>query len=176
MDEKISIHEPTSVIALTKEMRRKLSDLPHYFRQIVQDGKLTTEIIDIVAFENNDIWATAPKGALAIPTTVGQAKAASTAAIPTPSRTSAASTSRGANSSARPEPDVNQIADQIALTQQASSRSSKWEYFKDHVNKFALLDLTLLAVSSSMRLRVYKANLFTWSLKDSHLDDLLLAC
>ena len=42
MDEKISIHEPTSVIALTKEMRRKLSDLPHYFRQIVQDGKLAT--------------------------------------------------------------------------------------------------------------------------------------
>lgn len=156
MDVKISIHEPTSVIALTKEMRRKLSDLPHYFRQIVQDGKLTVEIIDIVAFENNDIWAAAPKGALATPTTVGQAKAASTAAIPTSSRTSAASTSRGANSSSRPEPDVNQIADQIALTQQASSRSSKWESFKDHVNKFALWTLSRMDEDTASRVRSNK--------------------
>lgn len=154
MDNKVSIHEPTSVIDLTKEMRRKLCDLPHYFRQIVQDGKLTTDIIDIVAPENNDIWAASPKGALGRPTTVQQAKAASAATPPTVPRSSAATTSGRAITPVRTaDSDVNQIANQIASSQQATSRSTKWESFKDHVNKFALWTLSCMNEDTASRVR-----------------------
>ena len=154
MEIKVSIHEPTTVIALTKAMKRKLGDLPHYFRQIVQDGKLTADIIDIVAPDHIDIWAVSPKGALDRPTTVRQAKAASTATPPTVSRSSAATASRGATTPVRTaDSDVNQIADQIASSQQASSRSTKWESFKDQVNKFALWTLSCMDDDTASRVR-----------------------
>lgn len=137
---KVSIHEPTTVIALTKAMKRKLSDLPHYFRQIVQDGKLTADIIDIIASHHIDIWAVSPKGAIDRPTTVRQAKTASAA-------TGATTTLRTADS------DVNQIADQIASSQQATSRSTKWESFKDQVNKFALWTIDCMDDDTANRVR-----------------------